>query len=109
MDAQFRYDEASDALHLAFGPARSATGVALHEDLLLRMDEAAREPVGVTIFNFSRLAEQEERCLPLRGLSQLDESMRGLALQIMLGPAVSRYLRVQGNSVVIPPFHVLPA
>ena len=109
MDLQIRYDEASDTLLLAFGPKRSATGIELNENLLLRVDKVAREPVGLTIFDFSILAGHEEKSLPLRGLSELDETMRGLTLETMLRPPVSRYLEVQGNSAIIPPFHIRSA
>ena len=65
--------------------------------------------VGLTIFDFSILAGHEEKSLPLRGLSELDETMRGLTLETMLRPPVSRYLEVQGNSAIIPPFHIRSA
>ena len=96
-----RYDEPSDALHIAFVPGRSATGVELDENLLLRLDREAETPIGLTIFNFSVLAQQTgagPRSFPLTGLADLDENLRSLALRVLLHPALTEYLSLSADS-----------
>lgn len=68
------YDEPSDTLTVSFAPGRSATGIELNEHILLRVDTGAREPMGLTIFEFSVLAQLTEmgpRSFPLSGLADI--------------------------------------
>ena len=71
---QFNYDEVSDTLYIAFTPGESATGIELNDYLLLRINKREQRAVGLTIFEYSVLAQPTElgpRSFPLTGLQQL--------------------------------------
>ena len=53
-----KYDELSDTFYVSFSPGERATGIELNENLLLRVNKAARRAVGLSIFNYSFLAQQ---------------------------------------------------
>jgi uncharacterized protein YuzE len=92
-----KYDELSDTLYVSFSPGEKATGIELNENLLLRVNKAERRAVGLSIFNYSFLAQQTEaglRSLPLTGLSVLSEELRELALEILLHAPVKDVLAV---------------
>ncbi len=92
-----KYDEPSDTLYVSFAPSEKATGIELNENLLLRVNKAERRAVGLTIFNYSFLAQQTEagvRSLPLTGLNVLSPDMRELALEILRRPPVKEMLAV---------------
>lgn len=55
-----RYDEPSDTLHVEFVAGRSATGLELNENILLRVDKVARVAIGLTVLNYSLLAQRTE-------------------------------------------------
>ncbi|MGH7966080.1 MAG: DUF2283 domain-containing protein [Candidatus Binatia bacterium] len=90
-----RYDETSDTLYLSFAPGEHATGVELNEHILLRINKAERRAVGLTIFEYSLLAQLTEigpRSFPLSGLAQLGAELRDLVLEIAQRPPVSDFL-----------------
>jgi uncharacterized protein YuzE len=92
-----KYDEPSDTLYISFVPGEKATGIELNENLLLRINKAERRAVGLTIFNYSILAQPTEmglRSLPLTGLSVLSEDLRELALNILLRSPLKDLLAV---------------
>ncbi|MBX2999853.1 MAG: DUF2283 domain-containing protein [Caldilineaceae bacterium] len=92
-----KYDEPSDTLYISFAPGEKATGIELNENLLLRVNKAERRAVGLTIFNYSILAQPTEaglRSLPLTGLSGLSEEVRELALEILLRSPLKEVLAV---------------
>jgi uncharacterized protein YuzE len=91
------YDEISDTLYVSFEPGASATGIELNEHILLRVDKKQRKPIGITLFEYSILAQHTElgvRSFPLTGLSALSPELRELVLQILLHPPVSEILAV---------------
>lgn len=97
METRISYDEPSDTLNVSFAPGRSATGIELNEHILLRVDQGAREPVGLTIFDFSVLAQLTEmgpRSFPLSGLAVVGPELRELALEILRRPPVAEYLKL---------------
>jgi uncharacterized protein YuzE len=97
LDTQIRYDEESDTLQFNFAPGQSATGLELNENILLRIDRAAGEAVGLTIFNFSVLAQPTEmgpRSVPLTGLTELSPELREMALSILQRAPVSDHLKL---------------
>jgi uncharacterized protein YuzE len=94
-DPQIRYDEPSDTLHISFVPGESATGIELNENILLRVDKGARTAVGLSLFNYSVLAQSTEmgpRSFPLTGLAVLSEELRAMALRILQDAPVHNYL-----------------
>ena len=91
----FKYDELSDTLSVSFAPGEAATGIELNEHILLRVNKAERRAVGLTLFDYSVLAQPTElgpRCLPLAGLSDLSPELRQLALDLLRTPPVQNYL-----------------
>jgi uncharacterized protein YuzE len=106
-----RYDEPSDTLHVLFGGGGSATGLELNENILLRVDKAARVAVGLTVFNYSLLAQRTEmgpRSFELTGLADLSEDLRELALALLLTEPVSEFLSVSAYSSAADLGHPVP-
>lgn len=100
-EATFKYDEVADTLYITFIPGKKATGIALNDHLLLRVDKQARQAVGVTIFDYSYLAQPTEmgaRSLPLSGLAELSGELRELSLEILRKPPVNSILLVSTYS-----------
>ena len=91
----FKYDEPGDTMYIAFTSGESGTGVELNEQILLRVNEAERCAVGLTLFDYSVLARRTEigfRSLPLNGLDDLPVEMRELVLEILLSAPVKDIL-----------------
>jgi uncharacterized protein YuzE len=85
-EATTKYDEVSDTLYVSFAPGESATGIELNEHILLRVNKAERRAVGLTIFDYSVLAQPTElglRNLPLDGLNDLSAELRELVIEIL--------------------------
>jgi len=90
-----RYDETSDTLYISFAPGEPATGLELNEHILLRINTAERRAVGLTLFEYSLLAQPTDigpRSVPLSGLAELSAELRELALEIVQHPPVSEFL-----------------
>ncbi|MCW5851937.1 MAG: DUF2283 domain-containing protein [Anaerolineae bacterium] len=91
----FKYDELSDTLYINFSPGEKGTGIELNEHLLLRVNKAERRAIGLTLFEYSVLAQRTEvgpRSFPLTGLAELGDELRDLALDILQRPPVSDIL-----------------
>ena len=87
----FTYDEASDTLYIAFAPGETATGIELTEHILLRVNKRERRAIGLTLFDYSILAQTTDigpRSFPLTGLDQLSADLRAMVLDILLHPPV---------------------
>ncbi|HEX8450745.1 MAG TPA: DUF2283 domain-containing protein [Longimicrobium sp.] len=114
-DPTRKYDEISDTLHITFMPGESGTGIELNENTLLRINTGARSAVGLSLFNYSILAQRTEmgpRSFPLTGLAMLSEELREIALQILQDAPVHDYLTVSaytpGGSEPIPIMYLQP-
>jgi uncharacterized protein YuzE len=106
-----RYDAEGDVLTLSFVESRSATGLALDENILLRVDTAARAAVGITVFNFSVLAQPTEmgpRSVPLTGLAELSPELREMALDILQRSPVSDHLKLSAYAPSADPGELIP-
>lgn len=91
----FKYDETSDTLSVSFSPSEKATGIELNDHILLRINKAERRAVGLTLLEYSLLAQRTEvgpRSFPLTGLAQLSKELREMVLDIALRPPVSEIL-----------------
>lgn len=91
----FHYDEASDTLYVSFAPGEVATGVALNDHMLLRINKPERRAIGLTLFDYSILAQVTEvgpRSFPLTGLMQLSDDLRAMVLDILQRPPVCELL-----------------
>lgn len=87
----YNYDEASDTLYITFAPGEHATGIELTDHILLRINKQARRAVGITLFDYSVLAQQTDmgpRSFPLADFEHLSPELRDLVLTILLQPPV---------------------
>ena len=97
----YRYDEMSDTLYVSFAPGEKATGIEINENILLRINKAERRAIGVTIFNYSYLAQKTAaglRSVPLSGLAALSAGLQELVLDILASPPVNSILMVSTYS-----------
>ena len=91
----FKYDEPSDTLYVSFAPAEKATGIELNEYMLLRVNKAERRAVGLTLFDYSALAQNTElgvRSFSLSGLDDLSSELREFVIEILRTPPVNGIL-----------------
>ena len=96
-----KYDEVSDSLHISFAPGETATGIELNEHILLRINKAERRAVGLTLFDYSVLAQPTElglRSLPLNGLNDLPVELRELVIDILRSAPVRNILSLSAYS-----------
>jgi uncharacterized protein YuzE len=94
-EPQISYDEPADTLYVSFSPGESATGIELNEHILLRVNLEERRAIGITLLDFSLLAQRTElgpRSFPLTGLKRLGPGLRRLAISLLQSPPVSEYL-----------------
>jgi uncharacterized protein YuzE len=92
---EFNYDEISDTLYISFEPGERATGIELNDNILLRIDKGKRKVIGITLFNYSLLAQKADfgpRSFPLTGLAQLSGELRELVLEILQSSPVTDIL-----------------
>ena len=96
-EPNFNYDEISDTLYISFAPGEKATGIELNENILLRINKPERRVIGLSIFNYSIIAQRTEtglRSFPLTGLAQLSEELRETVLAILQRSPLSEILTV---------------
>jgi uncharacterized protein YuzE len=93
----YNYDEISDTLYISFSPGEKATGIELNENILLRLNKEEQRVIGVTLFDYSYLAQRTEtgpRSLPLTGLEELSNELRKLVLDLLQRPPVNDLLSI---------------
>ena len=91
----FNYDEESETLYVSFDPGKKATGIELNDQMLLRINKHEKKAVGVTLFNYSVLAQPTaigQRSFPLTGLALLPEHVQEMVIQILRTPPVNEVL-----------------
>lgn len=91
----FNYDEVSDTLYISFEPGEKATGIELNDHILLRINKDTCKAIGLTIFEYSLLAQKTElgpRSFPLTGLIQLSDELKETVLTILQRLPVSDIL-----------------
>jgi len=91
----FKYDELSDTMYISFAEGEVGTGIELNEHILLRVSEAERRAVGLTLFDYSVLAQPTEiglRSLPLNGLEKLPDEIREMIIGILHSSPVCEVL-----------------
>lgn len=94
----YDYDQDVDILYISFGSGLPATSaVELNENILLRLNLAARQAVGLTLMDFSVLAQPTPlgpRYFPLSGLADLEADWQEWLLDLLAAPPVSQILTV---------------
>lgn len=91
------YDEVSDTLYISFVPGEKGTGIELNDHLLLRVNKEEKRAIGLTIFEYSVLAQRTDlglRNVPLTGLGDLSEEARQMVLLILQSEPLNRFLRL---------------
>ena len=87
----FTYDETSDTLYISFAPGEAATGIELTDHILLRVNKRERRAIGLTLLDYSILAQTTDigpRSFPLTRLDELSDDLREMVLDILLHPPV---------------------
>ena len=56
----YNFDEASDTLYISFCPGEKTTGIELTPLILLRVNKQDRKSIGITLFEYSLLAQKTE-------------------------------------------------
>jgi len=87
----YNYDEESDTLAISFAPGEHATGIELTDHILLRINKQERRAVGITLFDYSVLAQQTAmgpRSFPLIGLDHMPTDIRDMVFAILRQPPV---------------------
>lgn len=87
----YNYDEESDTLYIAFAPGEHATGIELTDHILLRINIQEQRAVGVTLFDYSIVAQQTDmgpRSFPLIGIDRLPPDLRDLMFELLRQPPV---------------------
>ena len=94
---RLKYDEEGDILEIFFGENEPATGVELTDNILLRVNRAAKRAVSLTILHFSILAERTEygpRSYPLADLKILPDDLREFVIHAVTSAPINRFLKV---------------
>ncbi len=82
-------------MYISFATGENGTGIEPNEQILLRINQAKRHAVGLTLFDYSVLAQPTEigfRSLPLNGLQDLPSDVRELVIEILHSSPVCEIL-----------------
>ncbi len=94
----YNYDQETDILYISFSPGeRATTAVELNDNMLLRFNWDERRAVGLTLMDFSVLAQFTKfgpRYFPLTGLADLEEEWQEIVIEIITRPPVNLVLKV---------------
>ncbi len=85
-------------LYISFSPGeRAGTAVELNDNMLLRFNRDERRAIGLTLMDFSVLAQMTDlgpRNFPLTGLDELEPDWQETVVEIITRPPVSHILKV---------------
>ena len=93
----YNYDEESDTLSISFAPGEHATGIELTDHILLRINKQERRAVGITLLDYSVVAQQTDmgpRSFPLVGFDRLPAELHDMVLDILRQPPVRDILTI---------------
>jgi uncharacterized protein YuzE len=96
------YDEVSDTLYISFALGEAATGIELTDHILLRVNKSERRAIGLTLLDYSLIAQITDigpRSFPLTGLDQLSPDLRELVLDILLHSPVRDILSLSAYTL----------
>ena len=98
MEPIYTYDQEVDILYISFAPGEKATtAVELNEHMVLRLKFVEKRAVGVTLLDFSVLAQMTRlgpRQFPLNGLDELELEWQEMVIEILTAPPVNQILQV---------------
>lgn len=94
----YHYDKDVDILYISFSPGEKATtAVELNNNILLRFNHSEKRAVGLTLMDFSVLAQLTQfgpRSLPLVGLDDLEPEWQEVVIDLITSPPVNQILKV---------------
>lgn len=94
----YSYDKEADVLYISFSPGEKATSaVELNDNILLRFNRAEQRAIGLTLMDFSVLAQLTNlgpRNFPLNGLQDLEPDWQEMVINIITRPPVNQILKV---------------
>jgi uncharacterized protein YuzE len=97
----YSYDREADVLYISFSaegePDKVTAAVELTPNILLRFNRAAKRAVGLTLMDFSVLAQLTRtgpRGFPLTGLLELNAEWQEMVIDIITSPPVNQILKV---------------
>lgn len=91
------YDQEGDILYVSFRPGETGMGINLTEHILLRFNPQTKQPIGLTLLDFSVLVSPTElgpRNFPLTGLDRLPSDLRQTVIDIITAAPVNHYIKV---------------
>ena len=95
---KYSYDKDADVLYISFSPGEKApAAVELNNNILLRFNRAEKRAIGLTLMDFSVLAQLTElgpRSFPLSGLQELEPEWQEIVIDILTTPPVNQILKV---------------
>ena len=98
MEPIYTYDQEIDILYISFSPGEKATtAVELNENMVLRLNFDEKRAVGITLLNFSVLAQMTRlgpRQFPLNGLNELEPEWQEMVIEILTAPPVNQILKI---------------
>ena len=94
----YSYDKEADVLYISFSPGEKATtAVELNDNILLRFNRGEKRAIGLTLMDFSVLAQLTKlgpRSFPLTGLDELEPDWHDTVIEIITSPPVNQILKV---------------
>jgi len=95
------YDPEGDMLSITFGaPGRKGRGYELSEHIYIRIDLSTDEPLGLTIFSYSKLLAVGEISLSFWG--DLTPEEREMMRTILNSEPVNRFLHLKELTIPVP-------
>jgi uncharacterized protein YuzE len=106
----YSYDKEADVLYISFAPGEQPTAaVELNDNILLRFNRAEKRAIGLTLMDFSVLAQLTRlgpRSFPLTGLNDLEPEWQETVIEIITAPPVNQILKV--SSYMPSPVEAVP-
>ena len=94
----YNYDQEADVLYISFAPGEMATtAVELNDNILLRFNRTEKRAIGLTLMDFSVLAQLTKfgpRTFPLTGLDDLEPEWQAIVIDLITSPPVNHLLKV---------------
>lgn len=106
----YSYDREADVLYISFSPGEKApAAVELSDNILLRFNRSEQRAIGLTLMDFSVLAQPTElgpRSFPLSGLKDLEPEWQATVIAIITSPPVNQILKV--STYTLSPSETVP-
>ena len=96
-NTKYSYDKEVDVLYISFSTEKATTAVELNDNILLRFNRTQKKAIGITLMDFSVLAQLTNlgpRTFPLTGLDRLEPDWRNTVIEIITSPPANDVLKV---------------